>query len=755
MDKNVGISKMYDLHDLIRFKVYAQSLHLPRKAVYSRDRQKILSESWWIYSDYDVQSRISNQMRSAKRRLIQDGSLNIPIYGVNRIISQSTFQLLLQGFRKEIEKDDILNFVEDTGSTTIQHISDTLRLKPKRVEKSVSKALKTWNIIKYQNKLHYWKNFLQERNLFPYFQSDGSQLNENTVLNALNRYPFLTINQIALLSGYTKSQVEVQIYDIAHQSHLSKGIMRKDSSEEYFYLNQDIKLFDVNWKDTHPFVLEKRDALVEILKLEQFFAFSDANYWFFLDGIPQAQFNLKREGKSNQYIIRGFNRLLKTDRNLNEIEYHLKLWAKNHNLSVSIDFTDSPYAELTKKMVSSLQKRGYIFQDGGLSLQLDRKTTSSYNPFSMEKLGTWYLDKQMFGSVLSANEILHELIQLDDLKSLFVRMPSETSLIDLSNIIYTTGINYRLGFVHKEILPMIIKGWPRKPKLINLDQRILQFLENDSFSTLQILAKIDQPRMKILARIRYLEQVRCIHRDLSQGVNSQSQTWQLFEPNSDLSFERSLSDIGKVIQQILSVNPPLTINQLSRYMGISFTEVNKIKQELLKSDQVIEGYFFDLYKEIQLSTPLVVSHIQEIMDSYTVKNEIDVSYMQQIHFVPSSDPIAILHLSNLILRDKSLEIKARLDPSSEIWMILWNSSPSGYFLKVPSQLLQIDFDIEIRIISKLVKIPVLSLIIDQLAYLNQLWNYERLYLKMINNISIANRKFEQLQFILDSVGIKF
>ena len=155
---------MYDLHDLIRSRVLAQSLHLPRKGNYPRNRQEILSQSWWVYSDYDIQSRISNQVRSPKKRLMQAGALSMPIYGVNRIVSQSTFQLLISGFRKEMKIDEIIEFVKSEGSTTIQNISKALNLQPKIVEKSIAKAVKTWNVIKYQDKLYYWEEFLQNRN---------------------------------------------------------------------------------------------------------------------------------------------------------------------------------------------------------------------------------------------------------------------------------------------------------------------------------------------------------------------------------------------------------------------------------------------------------------------------------------------------------------------------------------------------------------------------------------------------------------
>lgn len=743
---------MFDLFDLIRFKVYAQSLHLPRKATYSRDRQDILTKSLWIYSDHDIQSRISNQFRSQKRRLVQDGALSVPIYGVNRIISLSTFQLLLTGFRTEIELDEIVKFVKNNGSTTIQLILKSLNLPVKIIEKSINKALKTWNIIKFQDKLFYWEEFIREKDFFPYFQSEGSQLNENIVLTILNSYPFLTINQIALLSGCARSQVENDIYEIAGQSQISRGLMRNNSSEEYFNRKQESQIFDVNWEETPSFVLEKRDALVEVIKLEQHFDFSDANYWFFLDGIPQAQFNLKKQGKSNQYIVKGFNRLLKTKRNLAEIELKLKEWAKGQNIPISIDFTDSPYVSLTKKMIISLQKRGYVFQNGSLSLFLDRKQISGYNPFSMKNLGTWYLDKQMFSSILPAGEILHELIQLDDLNSLFIRLPSEISSLDLTNVIYTAGINYRLGFIHRDMLPVIIKAWPREPKLNNIDHQILQMLGTRPQSISQILSRIDQPRTMVLTRIRYLEQVRSIHRDLSMGFNTQSQIWKILDKTSNVGNEKSLNDIGKIVCQILSTNPPLTINQLSRYLGLSFSEINDIKQELLRSDQVIEGYYFDLYKEIQLSTPMVVNHIQEIMNSPPDKDELDSI---RIHLIPPTDPLVILHLSNLILSNKALELNTRIEPTTEIWMIMLDSYPCGYFLKIPSQLPLIDFEIEIRILPELVKIPVLSAVIDKLSYLNQLWMNDQLYLKSMNNIPTGTRKFEQLQFILNTVGIKF
>ncbi|OLS28559.1 MAG: hypothetical protein HeimC2_06160 [Candidatus Heimdallarchaeota archaeon LC_2] len=745
---------MYDLFYLIRSKVLAQSLHLPKKATFSRTRQEILSRSWWIYSDHDFQSRISNQTRSPKRRLIQDGAMTIPINGVRRIISQSTFQFLLSGFRREIEMNEIIKFIKDEESTTLLKISKALDLQIKVVEKSISKALKSWNVIKYKDNLYYWEKFVHKKNLF-HFESDELKFNEDLVSTILDRYPFLTVNQLAMLSGYTKSQVENHIYEIVQNSSISRGIMRNDSNEEYFSISQKNLVIDIIWEETAPFVLEKRDALVEVIRLERNFKFTEANWWFFLDGIPQAQFNLTREGKSNHYIVSGFNRLLKTKRDLTEIELGIKEWGRTNHLSLSIDFTESPYANLTKKLIGSLENRGYIFQNGGLSLQLDRKQPSSYNPFSTKKMKTWYLDKQMFGSVLSAGEVLHELIQLDNFKSIIVRLRTEKSKIDFTNIIYTSGVNYRLGFVHKDILPIIIRGWPREARLNHIDRLITKLLQHDPHSTSQILAKINQPRNKILARIRYLEQVRAIHRDLSKGFITQSPTWKILGLESNFTSLKSLSDIGKIFQQILSNHPPLTISQLSRYLGLSFLEINQIKQELIKSDQIIEGYFFDLYQEIQMSTPSVINNLQEIMKNYKQKKDDEDFIEQEICLIPQSDPLAILHMSYLILGNKSLEIKTRIDPKSEIWMIMWNSSPSGYVLKIPTSRPSIDFEIEIRIVPDLAEISILSLIIDNLSFLNQFWNNSNLYLTRINNFSLSERKFEQLHFILDSMGIQY
>lgn len=746
---------MYDLFDIIRSRVFAQSLHLPLKGTYPRTRQEILSRSLWVYSDHDFQSRISNQVRSPKKRLLHDGALSIPIYGVQRLISKLTFKLLLSGFKKELEMDQVIKLIKNEGSTTLLHVSNILNLTSKTIEKSVNKALKSWNVIKYKGKLYYWEEFLREIELIPYFQSNDSEINEDTILTILDSYPNLTVNQIAMLSGYSKTQIENYIYEIVLNNRVTKGIMRKNSNEEYYNCTQINQIFDVNWEETSSFVLEKRDALVEVIKLEQHFEFSDVNYWFFLDGIPQAQFNLIRKGRSNQYLVSGFNRLLKNKRDLADIELKIKEWGKKQNISLSIDFTDSPYAILTKKIVNFLEKRGYVFQNGGLNLQLDSKQSSSYNPFSMKKLGRWYLDKQLFNTPLSTDEILHELIQFDDINSILVRLPEDASSIDFSNIIYTVGLNYRLGFIHKEILPIIIKGWPRETRYNSVDRQILQLLKSESYSTSQILTLIDQPRNKVQARIRYLEQMRSIHRDLSLGFNSNSQTWKILSIDDNYSTIKSLVDIGKIIKLILSTNPPLTIDQLSRLLGISFSEINQIKNDLIKAGQVIEGYFFDLYQEIQLSTPQVINDIQEIMDSSEERDEIDDLVGPEIQLVPQSDPLAILHLSNLILGNKSLEIKSRIDPSSEIWMVMWNSLPSGYILKIPSQESLIDFNIEIRVISELNKISVLSLIIDNLAFLSQFWNNCQLYLIAINESPVTERKFERLHFILDTVGIRY
>ncbi|MHA2032538.1 MAG: hypothetical protein ACW99Q_24480 [Candidatus Kariarchaeaceae archaeon] len=740
---------MLKLTEIIRSRVQAQSLHSPVKSTFGAKRLAVLSKSWWVYSDYDIQSRISNQLRFPKRR--------VPIHGYNRIISLETFYDLLPSFRKKIVEDDTLHFIKENTSFTIQEITSIVKINRKEVEKSVTRGLKTWNLIKYQNKIYHWETFLRDRDqYYPLEQMDNNEsLNEELLIKLLRSYPYLTINQIVLLTGFSLISIENTLYKLVSEVNISRGIMRTDSNEEYFHTQNADTIYDVNWDNSPSFTLEKRDALVEIIKLEKHLSYSNANYWFFMKGLPVAQFNLKKDGKTNHFIVYGFNRLNLINIEIDDIEIELKKWAENSNISISIDFTDSPYASLTKQFIKFLEKRGYGYQDGSLSLQLDQKAKTSYNPFSMDKLGKWYLDKQLFNSTLNTDEIVHELIQLNDLSSLLSRQLNRQANKNFENIVYTSGINYKLGFIHKNNLPMIAKSWPRQAKLNNIDYKILRLVEDTSNQTEEIIHAINQPRNKIIARLRYLESFRKIHRDLNSDFRVLNCQWNVFSFDIDPADVRSVSEIKKIITKILTINIPLTINQLSRLLGLTFAELSKLKDELLKKGEIIEGYFFDIHQDLQLSTPGVVNSIQNIINSANENSEKIESSFPEVNLVPQSDPLATLHLPELILTDKILSISDRIDPLTEIWMILWNSSPCGYLLKIPSNRQLIDFDIEIKLLTEFENISILSLIIDKLSYFNQIWSGDQLFLSKINDGQVTSRRYDQLHFILESVNISY
>ncbi|MHA2277253.1 MAG: hypothetical protein ACXAC2_15875 [Candidatus Kariarchaeaceae archaeon] len=283
----------------------------------------------------------------------------------------------------------------------------------------------------------------------------------------------------------------------------------------------------------------------------------------------------------------------------------------------------------------------------------------------------------------------------------------------------------------------------------------MRLVEDTSNQTEEIIHAINQPRNKIIARLRYLESFRKIHRDLNSDFRVLNCQWNVFSFDIDPADVRSVSEIKKIITKILTINIPLTINQLSRLLGLTFAELSKLKDELLKKGEIIEGYFFDIHQDLQLSTPGVVNSIQNIINSANENSEKIESSFPEVNLVPQSDPLATLHLPELILTDKILSISDRIDPLTEIWMILWNSSPCGYLLKIPSNRQLIDFDIEIKLLTEFENISILSLIIDKLSYFNQIWSGDQLFLSKINDGQVTSRRYEQLHFILESVNISY
>ncbi len=204
---------------------------------------------------------------------------------------------------------------------------------------------------------------------------------------------------------------------------------------------------------------------------------------------------------------------------------------------------------------------------------------------------------------------------------------------------------------------------------------------------------------------------------------------------------------------ILKNNIPLNNSQLSRFFGLTTEEILQIKNYLLVKEKLIDGYFLDGESEIQLTIPTTIDIID--MDEVKTTEDDYQSVVQRVDLVPEKDPLAIFHLTPLVMSDQSLIPSDRQVIGTRTWMILWDGIPAGYILKIPEKAGMPDYNMDIRLAKNLTTLPVISGAVQKFVEYMRSWYGEEGKLNSINGSAPRDRKWEALRFFFESIGINF
>ncbi|MHA2252383.1 MAG: hypothetical protein ACXAD7_18600 [Candidatus Kariarchaeaceae archaeon] len=749
---------MLSLQDTIRAKLFSQNIHQSPKAYGKLARLQVLDHAWFIIGNYGFQARCSTNLRTIGSRLLKDGNLSMPVRKKNRILTVSTFLTLLKTNRKPGLDDELLSLVKDEGMIDRYDLASKLDIPIKKLDYRLRKEISNWNLIKIDQQIWYWSSFEKMHE-----QSDkkGTKLEsmKKAIVDVMKLYPYLTSEQISFLTGIIPVDLARPLIELTRTNNITRSITRDESPDEIFTIGTP-DISSVAWDKIRPFVLEKGDALVEIIKLERFFDCGNGDFWLFVAGLPQAEFNLRRKTKSRIYKIEALQSLSTANLDLSEIQNSIQQWADERGITIEITMQNIPVSKLIMSTIQMLVDRGYAIEDKDLVLRTHKVVKKSQS-ITWDVLGSWHKKKQEFGSKATTQELLLKFVQFDDIQSIAYRMNIPPSELDLKDIVFIAGIHYRLGFVHKKHIRQIVAGWPRIARPTMLDRDILREV-NDPVALNQLVLRLGRASSEILRRLRYLEGVRLIRRKIPGDLDITKCSWISFQSDlpdigSLITDNRSLASIAELLENILANNIPLTINQLSRFFGITADQIEPIKNELLKNSKIIEGYFLEGEAELQLSLPSILDIIEMksdiLVDNDEEEDEEPASTVFRVDIVPESDPLTIYHLNPLILSDKNLFPSERQSLNSETWMILWDGIPIGYLVKINTRSGMIDYDIDIRIIQQMATIPVLSGVIQKMISLMRSWYNIEGKIRSINNEPISNRKWEPLHFLIQSLGI--
>ncbi len=671
------------------------------------------------------------------------GSLFNPILFNTRKYTSIKYFVLLNHLREHNVIDNKLYDLIENDPMSAKELSKNMGISNQKMNSLLRKEEALGNIIRYQNIYFTWEQFETK---FPELISsfhtianslldEPTQLKKHLILSILERYPFLSIKQLSYLSMINRIDLTTVLSQLIKENYVKSKFY--NSFDETFY-TEYISLNSEAVNDIT--VLERYDPLVRLLEINGLVT-QGYKYWLFNNGSPLAEFSLRTN--KNKKILSKLNILTTTSLQSDNIISKIIEWSKQYKVGIGEKDIHTPQSHNALKFIKILLKRGYKYINNGLEWQ-NKPQSLTEDFLKQNNISYWYKTKQINAKYSTTSQLLDDLIQLESKYSIAIRLHTSPQLLNFDNVIYTSGIFHRFGYISIKHVPLIISAWPKNPKLYYIDKKIISIIGDDVVNVETIINSLKETRARILQRISYLENVRAILRD-QYNVNS----YKKFPFTTNPDAWSSLHALSRIVVKFLEFQIPMTKEQIIRYFGISDYTFTELRNYLLSRDEIIEGFFLPNYNQIQFSTPEVIA---EIKNHSLVEDE---SMYSRVDILPYSDPMITLHLNSLLAKNVYLQPKKRPVPGTEIWGILLDGSPIGYVKTYPSISNMVDVDIEINVVNHSLKIPILSGILQKIAMIFKIWNNDTIKLISINNEDPRISKWSQLHFVTESLDILY
>ena len=517
---------MQTLVDIIRERVISQ---ISFQSPLSYDAA--LRGAVWVSGDYGIRARVNSIAYNPINRI--KNKLKLRINKTNRFVTREFYLCYIILRKKEFEDTEILAQLMKEGYIDKKQLALNMGISIRALTPRLVKDLDTGNIVIENEMIYDVDNYI---NKYPDAVSNKSTFTDNNllsissselkrtlILHVIENYPYLSMDQISMLTGIHKFDLIQDLIHLDQNDYLNRGITIKESITELFnaYNYQDNP--DINWSEFPTFSLEKRDALVEILKLDEEITHGNGDIWIFVEGLPQADFDLIKEGKSRSYKIKNFRRNSIATLSTPQILEQIEIWADNNKVKLLSPQLEGINTRLAKLFTHLLVKRGYKMEDddlilnrtGGVQGKVSRDKIRSHT-FSRKILNVWYRRKQHLSHISrgSVPDLLVELIQLNEVDSICHRLGLPPSSFNYEGTTYTNGIFQNNGFIHNSYLPLIDRIWPKEVKLSILDEKLLSLLKEDNLRLSEIVESLDLSPSKTQIRINYLLSIRLIKKSV-------------------------------------------------------------------------------------------------------------------------------------------------------------------------------------------------------------------------------------------------
>jgi hypothetical protein len=570
------------------------------------------------------------------------------------------------------------------------------------------------------------------------------------------------MDQISLLTGIHKYDLIQDLIHLDQNDYLNRGITIQESLTELFNAYNYQDTLDTNWSEFPIFSLEKRDALVELIMMDPEISYGSGDHWFFAEGLPQADFDLIKEGKSRKYKITNFRRNSIATLSTPQILQQIELWADKNKIKLLSPQLEGINTRLAKLFTNLLVKRGYDMEDDDLVLNRIgrikgkvKKYKTISNTFSSKLLSNWYRKKQYLSqkSPNSVSDLLIELIQLNEIESICYRMGLPPENLNFDDTTYSNGIFQKNGFIHNRYLPLIDDIWQKEIKLSILDEKLLSILKDDKIYIPELVKQVNLSPSKLQIRINYLLSIRLI--EMKIDIETRKTYFSAIDPKLFVRDDKKKpnTSLQELIIIFLNNHIPVTKDDLTRYFGLTSSILSYIIQSMVISGELVEGYFIASKSDVQISTPAVIDELSNLTEDEDMPSFEEMNSYDRVDILPFNDPLTILYLNPFLMDNFELLPKKRLSADTTWNSIFWDGKIIGYLLITPDSMGIAE--IEINIVEKRLKNLILSGIIQKVVNIRTEWFNEQIRIIAINEIDPKDSRFELLHFLIDSLGVAY
>jgi hypothetical protein len=738
--------------------------------------EKLTSLCWWLNDNLSLINRGLPSFSNLKK-LMRNYCYETIINNRQKLLPKSVIPYILLASREaaDITKDqlynkipdNLYNLINDQQTVTIDSLITMSNLDEITIKNQIKGLMKQFRVFKQDINLLKSDNQVIEEYLINLKQDLPEITNNNyiklVILEILSRYPLLTIEGLSKLSLINKFSLGRQLHELTVEGKIIREIYVDGVLEERFLVQPHLKMFFGNQEanienfnnieiQSEPKIFHKTDPLVEILP--DYILNIVETHVLYTNGVPVATFKLIKSNKQ-AFDLKKFQ-LINEFSITQELCFEAILkWSQIHKIKISLDNLETPQGRISKSFVNLLSNRGYKSVGGRLILSLtdqlkvnssNLKKTSLQESQQSVKLSASLLKKYSSKEIL---EFVKIAIFIPSPEALILRLHEPQVGVKMHDSVkLIIGFNGRLGYIHEDHIPYLIAL--NQTKAYNLRTTYFKLLsiikkhETISFDELSKLYSRSERELRLA--LNYLESKYYIMRcDLifEQSVDIVKSQWQIFPErykNNSNGDQFSLEEAERYfILKLLEIDLPLSVNQISRFLGFSFKQITNVLQNLINAELITEGYFTKSSDRIEY-----LSKSSEFHESLS-------NLQDGIMILSTEDPVSTICFTEFLQRNSSIIPQKPFTDNIGVYLSIIQSDIIGYLVweKISKDLSFLNLKLVDSV--KYDKSKIFA-IFNEFYYYTSLIYKGVIKLQNINNTPVFERDYESLHFGLEALG---